>query len=81
MYGAVAVTERLYVLIRRAGLPGGRSSHSLRRAVGTRLVELGWSLAQVGQVLGHTTQRSTLLYLRLSVDLLRDVANNYGDLL
>jgi len=80
-HGPVAITERVVILAARAGLRGGRACHAIRRAVGTRLVEEGWGLGAVTQVLGHRSLRASNLYLRLSTELLRDVADNYGDLL
>lgn len=81
LYGPRAVGERVVVLAARAGLGGGRAGHAVRRAVGTRLVEQGWGVGAVAQVLGHRSLRSTLLYVRLSMEMLRDVADNYSDLL
>jgi len=74
------VSSRLLALAARAGLRGGRGCHALRRAVGTRLVELGSGAGEVAQILGHTSLTSTRVYLRLSISLLRDVADNYGEL-
>ena len=79
--GGYWVTGRLHLLAARAGLPGSRGSHAARRAVGTRLVEQGWGLGAVGVILGHGNPRSTRVYLRLSMESLRDVADNYGEVL
>jgi site-specific recombinase XerD len=67
--------------VERAGLRGSRGAHAIRRAVGTRLVEQGFGIGAVAQVLGHQRLSSTRVYLRLSMELLRDVAENYGQLL
>ncbi len=75
------VTGRLHVLVSQAGLKGGRGCHAIRRAVGTRLIELGWSVVAVAEILGHRSLSSTQIYLRLSMELLRDVADNYGETL
>jgi site-specific recombinase XerD len=75
------VTKRVKILAKRAGLPGGRGAHSIRRAVGTRLVEQGWGAGAVAKILGHETPDTVRTYLRLSVESLREVADNYGDLL
>lgn len=77
----LAVTSRLHFLVRQAGLAGGRGAHAVRRAVGTRLVEQGFGLAEVACILGHSSPDSGRVYLRLSVELLRDVAAGYGELL
>jgi site-specific recombinase XerD len=72
---------RLHHLVAQAGLKGGRGCHALRRAVGTHLVEQGCSLEQVALVLGHKGLRSAKVYLRLSVESLREVAENFGEVL
>jgi site-specific recombinase XerD len=77
----VWITTRLHTLVERAGLRGSRGAHAIRRAVGTRLVEQGFGIGAVAQVLGHQRLSSTRVYLRLSMELLRDVAENYGQLL
>ena len=81
MAGADAVRSRLRLLVARAGLRGGRTGHALRRAVGTRLVDNGWGLGVVTQILGQENPVAGRTYLRISVESLRDVADNYGDLL
>lgn len=78
---ATDIHRRLKVLTRRAGLGDGRGPHAIRRAVGTRLVEQGWGLGEVAQVLGHGSIDSTRVYLRLSLRFLRDVADNYAELI
>lgn len=78
---AAQVSGRLGVLTVRAGLPGRRGAHAIRRAVGTRLVDQGWGLGEVAQVLGHRSIDSTRVYLRLSLGSLRDVADNYAELI
>jgi len=75
------ISRRLRALTKRAGLPGERGAHAIRRAVGTRLVEEGWGLAEVAQILGHGSLDSPRVYLRLSTKLLQDVALNYAELL
>ncbi|TRZ48868.1 hypothetical protein D4S03_09130 [bacterium] len=75
------VTKRVQVLAERAGLKRGRGAHSIRRAVETRLVEQGWGAGAVAKILGHENPDTVRTYLRLSVESLREVADNYGDLL
>ena len=77
----MAVTERIHVLVAQAELKGGRGVHAIRRAVGTRLVEQGLGLAEVACILGHSSPDSSRVYLRLSLELLRNVAIGYGELL
>ncbi len=75
------ISRRLRLLAKRAGLPGRRGAHAIRRTVGTRLVEQGWGLGEVALILGHGSIDSARVYLRISSKLLRDVALNYGELL
>jgi len=76
-----SLSRRLHILTERAGLEGGRGCHAIRRAVGTRLVEQGCGVANVALILGHKSPQSVQVYLRLSQELLRDVADNYGEML
>ncbi len=76
-----SLSRRLHILTERAGLEGGRGCHAIRRAVGTHLVEQGCGLANVALILGHKSFQSVQVYLRLSRELLRDVADNYGEML
>ncbi len=75
------LSTRLYTLVVRAGLKGNRGCHAIRRAVGTHLVERGCGLEDVALILGHTSLQSAKIYLRLSMEFLRDVADNYGEML
>jgi site-specific recombinase XerD len=75
------ITGRLHKLVAQAGLKGDRGCHALRRAVGTHLVEQGCSLDHVALILGHTRMESAQVYLRLSIESLREVADNFGDML
>jgi len=75
------ITKRIHILVKRAGLQSGRGCHAIRRAVGTRLVEQGRGLQEVALILGHRDVKTTRIYLRLSMEFLRDVADNYGEVL
>lgn len=76
-----SLSRRLHILTAQAGLEGKRGCHAIRRTVGTHLVEQGYGLAEVALILGHKNIQSTQVYLRLSMELLRDVADNYGEIL
>lgn len=49
-------------------------SHLLRHSLATRLVNVGASLAEVGDVLRHRCRSSTMVYARLDIDGLRSIA-------
>lgn len=70
------------VLARVMGGPGpGQGPHTLRFTLARRLREGGVSLGLMRQILGHRHSNSTGRYLRVSLDELREVAQNYADLL
>ena len=52
----------------------GYSAYSLRHAFAMRLLKRGVGLKAIGDLLGHRSLSSTCLYLRLDIDMLRDVA-------
>jgi len=52
----------------------GYSVYSLRHAFAMRLLERGIGLKVIGDLLGHRHLGSTYQYLRLDIDMLRDVA-------
>ena len=81
LYNGLEITSRLHILVKQAGLQSGRGCHAIRRAVGTRLVEQGRGLQEVALILGHSNVRSTRIYLRLSMEFLRNVADGYGEML
>lgn len=59
----------------QSGLPiEGYSVYSLRHAFAMRLLERGIGLKAIGDLLGHHHLGSTCQYLRLDIDMLRDVA-------
>jgi integrase len=72
---------RVQVLAWKVGLGWGRSGYALRRGLGVRLLESGAGLGQIGLMLGHDDPRSTRVYLRASMNQLKDVADNYANLL
>lgn len=48
--------------------------HSLRHACATRLINQGFSLKEIGDHLGHRDPRSTLVYAKVDLKALREVA-------
>jgi len=53
---------------------GRRGPHVLRHTLATQLVQRGFALKVIGDLLGHQHPDSTLLYAKLAVDDLREVA-------
>jgi site-specific recombinase XerD len=74
-----AVSNYIRRLAKRAGLPP-RGAQALRRAVGTRLMEEGATPPQVALMLGHEGQSSIRHYIRVSMTLLAEVADNYAEI-
>jgi integrase/recombinase XerD len=59
----------------QSGLPiHGYSAYSLRHAFAMRLLKRGVGLKAIGDLLGHRNLASTCYYLRLDIDMLREVA-------
>lgn len=51
-----------------------KGAHCLRHSYAANLLNLGTSLKSIGDILGHQCARSTVTYLRLATEDLRDVA-------
>lgn len=66
-----------------SSVPGAprRGAHALRHTLARKIREEGKPLPVISQVLGHRHLDSTEAYLRISVDELREVADNYAELL
>ena len=62
------------------GAPG-KGGHVLRHTLARRLRQSGVPLQMIRQVLGHKASASTGRYLRIALDELREVADNYAELL
>ncbi len=61
--------------VRQSGLPlNGYSSYCLRHAFAMRLLRRGVGVKAIGDLMGHHSLESTCVYLRLDMDMLRDVA-------
>jgi integrase len=58
-----ALTMRMQVWTRQAGLPEGLTVHGLRKTLGNRLAELGLSARQIQEVLGHRTLAAAQVYV------------------
>lgn len=58
-----------------------RGGHALRHTVARRLRQSGAGLGVVRRILGHRSAETTNRYLRISLEELREVADNYAELL
>jgi integrase len=65
--------------VRRAGLPSGVSPHWLRHSAAVHMAEAGVSMAEISQMLGHSSEAITFkVYARFSPDYLRRAAAVLG---
>lgn len=75
---AVSATATRY--LHRAGIPVSRpGSHTLRHACVQRLVDSGFPLKTIGDYVGHRAASSTMIYAKVQVDGLREVALGDGE--
>ena len=72
-----AVSQRFKVHARRSGLPiADASAYALRHSFAMRLLGAGVGMKLIGDLMGHSSLASTGAYLRIQVDMLREVALN-----
>ncbi|MFC3320436.1 tyrosine-type recombinase/integrase [Mesorhizobium cantuariense] len=77
-HSAVSATASKY--LHRAGIPVSRpGSHTLRHACVQRLVDTGFSLKTIGDYVGHRAASSTMIYAKVQIDGLREVALGDGE--
>ena len=70
-----AVSDLFEKWARKSGLPlNGYSAYSLRHSFAMRLLGCGVGIKTIGDLLGHRSLESTCQYLRLDVNMLRQVA-------
>ena len=59
----------------RAGLnPALKGAHLLRHSLATQMLRQGASLAEIGQLLRHRSQQTTMIYAKVDLDALRPLA-------
>jgi len=74
----VAVADRAAHYLHKAGIAVPRAgSHTLRHTCVQRLVDAGWALKPIGDYVGHRDPRSTEIYSKVALDMLREIA--FGD--
>jgi site-specific recombinase XerD len=75
-----AVSSVASKYLHKAGIPVRRpGSHSLRHACVQRLVDSGFPLKTIGDYVGHRSASSTMIYAKVQVDELREVALGDGE--
>lgn len=75
-----AVSAMTSKYLHRAGIPVARpGSHTLRHACVQRLVDNGFPLKTIGDYVGHRSASSTMIYAKVQVDGLREVALGDGE--
>ena len=61
--------------LERAGLnPALKGAHLLRHSVATQMLRQGASLTEIGELLRHRSQQTTMIYAKVDLDLLRPLA-------
>lgn len=78
-YRGFASSVAISTLVRRAldhaGLdPAHKGAHLLRHTVATQMLRQGASLAEIGELLRHRSQQTTMIYAKVDLDLLRPLA-------
>jgi integrase/recombinase XerD len=77
-HAAVASTATKY--LRKAGIVVRRpGSHTLRHSCVQRLVDSGFPLKTIGDYVGHRSASSAMIYAKVQVDALREVAIGDGE--
>jgi integrase/recombinase XerD len=72
---SVAICSIVRRALERAGLnPALKGAHLLRHSVATQMLRQGASLAEIGELLRHRSQQTTMIYAKVDLDLLRPLA-------
>ena len=76
----VAVSLRAKWYLRKAGIKVPRpGSHTLRHTCVQRLVDSGLSFKTIGDFVGHRTPDATMIYAKVNIEALREVALGAGE--
>ncbi len=72
---SVAICSIVRRALERAGLnPAHKGAHLLRHSVATHMLRQGASLAEIGELLRHRNQQTTMIYAKVDLDMLRPLA-------
>jgi site-specific recombinase XerD len=72
---SAAISTLVMRALARAGLdPAHKGAHLLRHTVATQMLRQGASLAEIGELLRHRNQQTTMIYTKVDLDLLRPLA-------
>lgn len=72
---SAAISSLVRRALGRAGLnPAHKGAHLLRHTVATQMLRHGASLAEIGELLRHRCQQTTMIYAKVDLDLLRPLA-------
>jgi len=78
--GAAAVSARASHYLLKAGVDVPRpGSHTLRHCAVQRLVDVNFDFKTIGDFVGHRSARSTEVYAKVAVEVLREVALGDGE--
>ena len=79
--GREVVDKSLRAALRQSGIRKSVSSHTLRHSYATHLLEHGVDLRSIQGLLGHSSLRSTIVYLHLTQGVLSNVRKTINELM
>jgi len=72
---SAAISSLVRRALAHAGLnPAHQGAHLLRHMVATQMLRQGASLAEIGELLRHRSQQTTMIYAKVDLDMLRPLA-------
>ncbi|MBV8175745.1 MAG: tyrosine-type recombinase/integrase [Verrucomicrobia bacterium] len=79
-FTAMAISGRAAHYLHKAGIAvARRGSHTLRHSCVQRLVDAHFSLKTIGDYVGHRSPDSTMIYSKVDVEALRDIARGCAE--
>lgn len=76
----IAISQRSTLYLHKAEIEVPRAgSHTLRHTCVQRLVDTGFDLKTIGDYVGHSSPSSTVIYTKVAVEALREVALGDGE--